>query len=32
MGGFTINYSAKSHEGSNFSDLTIIGRGGKFIH
>ena len=31
MGGFTINYSAKSHEGSNFSDLTIIGRGGKFI-
>ncbi len=32
MGGFTINYSAKSHEGSNFSDLTIIGRDGKFIH
>jgi branched-chain amino acid transport system substrate-binding protein len=32
MGGFTINYSAKSHEGSNFSDLTIIGRGGKFVH
>ena len=32
MGGFTINYSAKSHEGSSFSDLTIIGRGGKFIH
>ena len=32
MGGFTINYSAKSHEGSNFTDLTIIGRGGKFIH
>jgi branched-chain amino acid transport system substrate-binding protein len=31
MGGFTINYSAKSHEGSNFSDLTIISRGGKFI-
>jgi branched-chain amino acid transport system substrate-binding protein len=32
MGGFTVNYSAKSHEGSNFTDLTIIGRGGKFIH
>ena len=32
MGGFIINYSAKSHEGSNFTDLTIIGRGGKFIH
>ena len=31
MGGFTINYSAKSHEGSNFTDLTIISRGGKFI-
>ncbi len=32
MGGFTINYSSKSHEGSNLTDLTIIGRGGKFIH
>jgi branched-chain amino acid transport system substrate-binding protein len=32
MGGFTVNYSAKSHEGSNFTDLTIIGRGGRFIH
>jgi branched-chain amino acid transport system substrate-binding protein len=32
LGGFTLNYSAKSHEGSNLTDLTIIGRGGKFIH
>jgi ABC-type branched-subunit amino acid transport system substrate-binding protein len=32
MGGFAINYSAKSHEGSNYIDLTIIARGGKFIH
>ena len=32
MGGFIINYSPTSHEGSNFSDLTIIARGGKFIH
>lgn len=32
MGGFIINYSAKSHEGSNFTDMTIISRGGKFIH
>ena len=32
MGGFTINYSAKSHEGSRFTDLTTLGRGGKFIH
>jgi branched-chain amino acid transport system substrate-binding protein len=32
LGGFTINYSAKDHQGSTFTDLTIIGRGGKFIH
>ena len=31
LGGFTINYSAKSHEGSRYTDLTTIGRGGKFI-
>ena len=31
MGGFSINYSAKSHEGSRYTDLTTIGRGGKFI-
>jgi ABC-type branched-subunit amino acid transport system substrate-binding protein len=30
LGGFTINYSAKDHHGSNFTDLTIIGRDGKF--
>lgn len=32
LGGFTINYSSKSHQGSKFTDLTIIGRGGKFVH
>lgn len=32
LGGFTVNYSAKDHQGSNFTDLTIIGRGGKFMH
>ena len=32
MGGFTVSYSAKSHEGSHFTDLTIIGRGGRFVH
>ena len=32
MGGFTINYSPTSHEGSSYSDLTIIARGGKFVH
>ena len=32
MGGFTVSYSANSHEGSHFTDLTIIGRGGRFVH
>jgi branched-chain amino acid transport system substrate-binding protein len=32
LGGFTINFSAKDHQGSNFTDLTIIGRAGKFLH
>jgi ABC-type branched-subunit amino acid transport system substrate-binding protein len=32
LGGFTVNYSGKSHEGSRYTDLTIIGRGGKFVH
>jgi ABC-type branched-subunit amino acid transport system substrate-binding protein len=32
LGGFTINYSAKNHQGSNFTDLTFVGRGGKFMH
>ena len=31
MGGFTVNYGPKSHEGSGYTDLTMIGRGGKFI-
>lgn len=30
LGGFTVNYSAKDHQGSSFTDLTIIGRDGKF--
>jgi branched-chain amino acid transport system substrate-binding protein len=32
LGGFTVNYSAKEHQGSSFTDLTIIGRNGKFMH
>jgi branched-chain amino acid transport system substrate-binding protein len=32
FGGFTVNFSAKSHEGSKQVDLTTLGRGGKFIH
>ena len=31
MGGFHVNYSAKNHEGSRFTDLTIIGKGGRFV-
>jgi branched-chain amino acid transport system substrate-binding protein len=32
LGGFTISYSGKDHQGSIYTDLTIIGRGGKFMH
>ncbi len=32
FGGFTVNYSANNHQGSTFTDLTIIGRDGKFMH
>ncbi|MDP1740647.1 ABC transporter substrate-binding protein [Polaromonas sp.] len=31
LGGFLVNYGPKSHEGSRFTDLTIIGRGGRFV-
>ncbi|MDO9198413.1 ABC transporter substrate-binding protein [Rhodoferax sp.] len=30
LGGFIVNYSANDHQGSDFIDLTIIGRDGKF--
>lgn len=30
-GGFPISYSAGNHEGSRFTDLTIIGREGRFV-
>jgi ABC-type branched-subunit amino acid transport system substrate-binding protein len=32
LGGFTVNYSPASHAGSSYSELTIIARGGKFVH
>jgi hypothetical protein len=32
MGGFTVNFSAKNHQASNFTDLSIIAKGGKFMH
>ncbi|MDD5324131.1 MAG: ABC transporter substrate-binding protein [Polaromonas sp.] len=31
MGGFYVNYSPKSHEGSHFTDLTLIAHGGRFV-
>lgn len=31
LGGFYVTYSPKSHTGSKFVDLTIIGRDGKFL-
>jgi len=32
LGGFVVNFSPKSHNGSTFTDLTIITQGGKFLH
>lgn len=32
LGGFNINFSPKDHEGSKYTDLTIIGRDGRFVH
>lgn len=32
VGGFNISYSPTNHEGSRFTDLTIIARGGRFVH
>jgi ABC-type branched-subunit amino acid transport system substrate-binding protein len=31
LGGFYVTYSPRSHSGSKFVDLTIIGREGKFL-
>jgi ABC-type branched-subunit amino acid transport system substrate-binding protein len=31
LGGFFVSYSPKSHTGSKFVDLTIIGREGRFL-
>jgi ABC-type branched-subunit amino acid transport system substrate-binding protein len=31
LGGFVVNFSPRNHNGSRFVDLTMIGRGGKFI-
>ena len=31
LGGFIVSYGPKNHEGSRYTDLTIIGRGGRFV-
>jgi ABC-type branched-subunit amino acid transport system substrate-binding protein len=31
LGDFVVNFSPSSHSGSKFVDLTMIGRGGKFL-
>ncbi|MDH4095742.1 MAG: ABC transporter substrate-binding protein [Betaproteobacteria bacterium] len=31
LGGFFVSYSPTNHAGSKFVDLTIIGRGGRFL-
>jgi branched-chain amino acid transport system substrate-binding protein len=32
LGGFNITFGPQDHEGSKFTDLTIIGTGGRFVH
>ncbi len=32
FGGFMVNFSRTDHNASRFVELTIIGRGGKFLH
>lgn len=31
LGGFVVNFTPTNHNGSQFVELTIIGRGGKFV-
>jgi branched-chain amino acid transport system substrate-binding protein len=31
LGGFIVNYGPNNHMGSTYTDLTIVGRGGKFV-
>lgn len=31
LGGFMVNYGPSNHMGSTYTDLTIVGKGGKFI-
>ncbi|MEB0140996.1 MULTISPECIES: ABC transporter substrate-binding protein [unclassified Undibacterium] len=31
-GGFDVKFSSQSHNGSDFIDLTVVGRDGRFMH
>ncbi len=31
MGGFIVNFGPKNHEASRYTELTLIGRGGRFV-
>lgn len=31
FGGFIVKYTPENHEGSHYTDLTMIGRGGRFV-
>jgi ABC-type branched-subunit amino acid transport system substrate-binding protein len=31
LGGFRVNYSPLSHQGSSFVELTVLGPGGKIL-
>ena len=32
LGGMTLRYSQKSHEGSDFVDLSMVGKQGNYVH
>ena len=32
IGGFLVRFSPDNHNGSQFVDLSMIGRDGKFVH
>lgn len=32
LGGFTVSFSPTNHNGSNYSEITLIGQRGQFVH
>jgi branched-chain amino acid transport system substrate-binding protein len=32
LGGFTIGYGPNDHEGSRYTDISILGHGGRFVY